>query len=162
MRINRNQYYIQIARTVAMMSPCSRRKFGAIIVKDGAIVSTGYNGSPRGTKNCGIDVPCLKNLYNEEAYKSYIYCPAVHAEQNAVINAARSGVSVLGGTLYLASLDAGDCERPCHRCRRMIINAGLKDCFYLDKREKLIHEFISSWVDIENMWMEEKIKGRKD
>lgn len=161
-RVSRGQYYIQIARTVAMMSPCSRRKFGAIIVKDGAIISTGYNGSARGTKNCGIDILCLKNLYKEGAYNSYVYCPAIHAEQNAIINAARNGASVLGGTLYLASLNAGNCERPCHRCRREIINSGIKDCYYLDKNENLVREYVFWWISMEDKWMEELVEGKKN
>lgn len=155
MRISREQYYIQIARTVAMKSPCSRRKFGAVIVKDGAIVSTGYNGSPRGTKNCGIDIQCLKDVTGEARYKSYANCPAVHAEQNAVINAARVGAAVFGGTLYLSPLQVGDGDRPCHLCRREIINAGIKDCYYLDQNENLVHEEISGWIALENQWMDD-------
>ena len=159
-RVSREQYYIQIARTVAMKSPCSRRKFGAIIVKDGAIVSTGYNGSPRETINCGVEIKCLKDIANEERYTSYVNCPAVHAEQNAIINAARIGVSVFGGTIYLASLNCGNGDRPCHRCRREVINAGIKDCYYLDKSETLIHEQVNEWITIENAWMREKLDAK--
>lgn len=157
-RISREQHYIQIARTIAMKSPCSRRKFGAVIVRDGAIVSTGYNGSARGSLNCGVDIPCLKDICNEERYKSYVNCPAIHAEQNAIINAARIGISILGGTIYLASFREGDGDRPCHLCRREVINAGLKDCFYLDKKEQLIYEEVGAWAVMEDTWMCEIIE----
>ena len=145
-----------------MKSPCSRRKFGAVIVKDGAIVSTGYNGSARGSLNCGVDIKCLKDICNEERYTSYVNCPAIHAEQNAVINAARSGVSIFGGILYLASMKEGDGDRPCHLCRRTIINSGLKDCFYLDKTEQLIYEEVGSWAVMEDMWIREIIERMKE
>ena len=103
MRISKKEHYIKIARTVAERSSCSRRKFGAIIVKDDAILSTGYNGSARKTRNCGTDrMPCLKDIHKEAPNKSYIYFPAIHAEVNAIINAARIGVSIVGGTLYLS------------------------------------------------------------
>ncbi len=101
MRISKQEHYMKIAKTVAERSPCTRRKFGAIIVKDDAILSTGYKGSARGTKNCGEDVPCLKDLYGEKPYERHTYCPTVHAEVNAVINAARQGVSILCADIYL-------------------------------------------------------------
>lgn len=143
-----------IARDIALRSPCTRRKFGAILERDGCIISTGYNGSSRGTRNCGIDCPCLKDLYKEETMKSYDHCPAVHAEMNVIINAARNGTSTIGTTLYLNTPNNGD--RPCFLCRRFMIQAGVKDCYYVNGDGKVVHEEVNSWIQLENMWMIEQ------
>jgi len=152
-------YYLRIAAAVASRSPCSRRRFGAVLVKNDTILSTGYNGSARNTLNCGTDIPCLKDLYDEEHYKSYEYCPAIHAEQNAIINAGR--VRAIGSTLYLAPENAGDGDRPCHLCRRFIINAGVYDCWYIDKEGNLKYELVEEWVEMENAWMKKLAEGKK-
>ena len=152
-RTSKTEYYLAMAKTVAMRSPCSRRKFGAIIVKNDAILSSGYNGSCRGVLNCGEDIECLKDLNNEERYKSYTYCPAVHAEQNAIINAARSGVSVLDSTMYLSPLDQKDGDRSCHLCMRVMINAGIRELYYYDRDGKVAHEKHEDWIKAENEWM---------
>ena len=144
---------MEIARSVAKRSPCSRRKFGAILVKEDAILATGYNGSARGVINCGTKVECLKDAHREPSHVSYKYCPAVHAETNAVLNAARSGVSTLGATLYLAPAEDNAGDRPCHICRRMCINAGIKDCYYVDKEGRMTHEESGWWVSLENEWI---------
>ena len=130
MRPPKPLYYLNIARAVAARSPCIRAKYGAVIVKDDAIVSTGYNGPPRKTVNC--EEGCIKDVLSMPHMAGYEVCPAVHAEENAIVNAARTGSSVLGGTLYLYGYDprTGEVfppERmvPCLRCRRKIINAGI-------------------------------------
>jgi dCMP deaminase len=128
MRPPKDEYYLEIAKTIALRSPCSLRKYGAIIVKNDAIVSTGYNGSARGVINC-LDVGCIKEILNLPKGRGYEDCPAVHAEENAVVNAARNGTSVLGGTLYIAGVDKeGKLTEamPCLRCRRILINAGIE------------------------------------
>lgn len=145
-------YYFNIARVVGERSACSRRKFGAILVKNDSIISTGYNGSIRGGLNCGIEVKCLKDIHNIPSYVGYDLCSAVHAEENAIINSARCGISTIGATLFLASAE-GSCQRPCSRCRKMIIQAGIKDCWYIDLDGVQKHEEISSWVELENQWM---------
>lgn len=89
--VRRAEYYVKIAHTVASRSNCLvRRGFGAVIVKDDQIVSTGYSGSARGTLNCGKDIPCIKNKRNLPANAAYELCPSIHAEENAVIHAGRS------------------------------------------------------------------------
>ncbi len=128
-RPSKDEYYLGIAKAVSRRSTCTRRKFGAIIVKDDAIVATGYNGSARGVVNC-LEVGCLKDKVNAPEYAGYDYCIAVHAEENAIINAARHGVSVLDGTLYIYGeyVKTGELTEanPCDRCKRAIINAGIK------------------------------------
>jgi dCMP deaminase len=94
----KDEYYLEIAKAVAQRSPCIRRKYGAVIVKNDAIVSTGYNGPARGVINC-FEVGCIKDLQNLPHGMAYEDCPGVHAEENAVVNAARNGSNVLGGIL---------------------------------------------------------------
>lgn len=132
MRPPKELYYLSIARAVAARSTCTRAKYGAVIVKNDVIVATGYNGAPRGTVNCD-EVGCIKDVLRLPHMVGFEVCPAVHAEENAITNAARSGSSVLGGTLYLYGFDpktgrAFPPERmvPCVRCRRLIINAGVE------------------------------------
>lgn len=151
-------HYLEIARIISLRSCCTRRRFGAIIVKGDAIISAGYNGSCRGSLNCGIEVTCLKNAKKEESYKSYQYCPAVHGEMNAIINAARNGISVLGGTIYVSEASGLNSDRPCHLCRRLMINAGLKDCYQLDSEGNLSHETLEDWVKIEDEWMRKQLE----
>lgn len=158
-RPSKIEWYLTIAKDVASRSPCTRRKFGAIIVKDDCIISTGYNGSIRGAINCGIDCPCLKDINQEASIKSYDHCPAVHGEMNAIINAARKGISVEGGTLYLEVIFGSQTrrDRPCFLCRRFMIQAGIKDVyFYLD--DKIVHDFVADYVKMEDEWMIEQLQ----
>ncbi len=128
-RIDKINYYLDIAETVCERSTCGRRRYGAIIVRNDEIVSTGYNGAPRGRENC-IDLGyCLREKLNIPHGERYELCRSVHAEMNAVISAARS--ECIDGTLYLAGRDAKTGEylesvAPCSMCRRVIINAGIK------------------------------------
>lgn len=146
--------FLEQCRVVSKRSKCARRQFGAIIASpDGVHLSDGYNGSARGTLNCGKDVPCGKNLMNEPSYTSYEYCAAVHAEENAIINAARNGVAVKGAVLFLNSAKDGDCTRPCYKCQRAIINAGITDIYYKDSERRIHHEEISMLVHLQNEWM---------
>jgi dCMP deaminase len=163
-RIDKISWYFKIAKDVALRSPCiSRRRFGAILVKDDAIISTGYAGSVRGAMNCGIDSPCLKDLWQEAPYKSYEHCCSIHGEMNCIINAARAGIPTVGATLYLSEINDKN-ERPCHLCRRFIIQAGIKDVFYytcekVGKRSKIKvqHEEVSDWIRLENEWIQNEI-----
>ncbi len=148
-RPNKDEYYLNIAKAVSARSTCIRRRFGAVIVKDDVIVSTGYNGPARGVVNCQ-EVGCLKNQLNIPAYTGYDYCIAVHAEENAIINAARHGAEVKGGTLYLYGETVEDGKiteaDPCKRCRRAIINAGIIRVV-TRRSETEIKEFnVSDWV----------------
>lgn len=127
-RIDKTNYYLDIAQTVSERSTCLRRHYGAIIVQNDEIVSTGYNGAPRGRKNC-IDLGyCTREAMNIPSGERYELCRSVHAEANAIISAARS--QSIGATLYLAGRDAKTGEllsdaTSCSMCRRLIINAGI-------------------------------------
>ncbi len=128
-RIDKENYYLDIAETVLERSTCLRRCYGAIIVKADEIVSTGYNGAPRGRRNCADLGFCTREAMNIPSGQRYELCRSVHAEANAIISAARS--ETLGGTLYLAGRDAKTGEllhdaTSCSMCRRLIINAGIQ------------------------------------
>lgn len=153
MRPDKIQWYLNIAREVSTRVACTRRQCGVILVKDDAIIATGYNGSVRGSKNCGEQTPCLKDLHNEAPLASYVHCPAVHGEENAIINAARTGASTVDATLYLYSSGKNDDGRPCQKCRQRIINAGIKDCYFMNGNDKQIYEPITLWITMENDWM---------
>ena len=127
-RIDKENYYLDIAETVLERSTCRRAHYGALIVRNDEIVSTGYNGAPRGRANC-IDLGyCIRQQRHIPSGERYELCRSVHAEANAIISAARS--ECLGGAIYLVGRDAVtgeliDQEEPCPMCRKMIINAGL-------------------------------------
>jgi len=128
-RISKDNYYLDIAETVIGRATCLRRCYGAIIVKNDEIISTGYNGAPRGRKNCVDLGRCARDAMNVPRGERYELCRSVHAEANAIISAARR--DMVGGTLYLAGKDAVTGEilsdaTSCAMCRRLIINAGLE------------------------------------
>ena len=127
-RISKTNYYLDIAETVLERATCLRRVYGAIIVKNDEIISTGYNGAPRGRANC-VDLGyCSREAMRVPRGERYELCRSVHAEANAIISASRR--DMVGGTLYLVGRDAqtgellGDATS-CSMCRRMVINAGL-------------------------------------
>lgn len=159
-RMSKDENYLLIAHDLALRSPCTRRKFGAVLVKDGCIISTGYNGSVRGSINCGVECFCLKDLHDEESIKSYDHCPAVHGEMNVIINAARRGVSVDGATMYLDVIfgTVSKRERPCFLCRRFMIQAGIKDIYFYGPDGKIGHELVSDYVKMENEWITAQLK----
>lgn len=165
-RPDKDEYYLGIAKAVCKRSPCIRRRFGAIVVKNDAVVSTGYNGPARGVVNC-LQVGCLKDEHEIPAYKGYDYCPAVHAEENSIINAARQGVSVLGGNLYLYGEKFETEEifegKPCDRCKRTIINAGIETLIKQRPDGTIIKENVKDWVsqDTEN-YLEALEKSRDE
>ncbi|MEA3344441.1 MAG: hypothetical protein U9Q16_02055, partial [Patescibacteria group bacterium] len=101
MRPSKEEYYLNIAKQIAQRSTCFRLRAGAIILKNDQIISTGYIGAPRGTKDCLERGECLRNKLNIPHGQRYEVCRSVHAEQNAIINAARAGVSLLNGDMYL-------------------------------------------------------------
>ena len=127
-RKDKDNYYLDIADTVLMRSTCLRRKYGAIIVLNDEIIATGYNGAPRGRKNCADLNKCLRAAMDIPSGERYELCRSVHAEANAIISAARR--DMIGATLYLAGRYAHSNELlsdtlPCTMCRRFIINAGI-------------------------------------
>jgi dCMP deaminase len=127
-RRDKINYYLDIADTVLGRSTCLRRNFGAIIVKNDQIVSTGYNGAPRGRRNCCDLGTCIRLQMNIPRGERYEMCRSVHAEANAIIHAARA--DMIGSTLYLVGreMETGELTQdatPCSMCRRMIMNAGI-------------------------------------
>jgi dCMP deaminase len=128
-RISKDEYYLGIAKEVARRSTCWRRSIGALIVRDDQIISTGYVGAPRKTRDSFEHGFCLRDRLGIPHGQRYELCRSVHAEQNAIINAARSGVGLLGGNIYIYGTVYGE-EKPidafpCFICKKMIINAGL-------------------------------------
>jgi len=115
-------YFMNITDLVAKRSTCLRRAVGAIIVKDKRILSTGYNGAPTGLRHC-LEVGCLREQLGVESGKMHELCRGIHAEQNAIIQAAYHGVSVKDASLFCTN-------QPCSICARMIINAGIRKIFF--------------------------------
>ena len=127
-RISKENYYLDIAETVLERATCLRRVYGAIIVKNDEIISTGYNGAPRGRANCADLGYCSREAMRVPRGERYELCRSVHAEANAIISASRR--DMVGGTIYLVGRDAQtgrllNDATSCPMCRRMVINAGL-------------------------------------
>ena len=149
-RISKDNYYLDIAMTVATRSTCLRKKYGAIIVKNDVIISTGYNGAPRGRKNCSDLNFCMRDKLNIPRGERYEMCRSVHAEQNAIIAAARD--QMIGSTLYLACVDPKDgaivpntCS--CQMCKRVVINAGIEKVIIRNTPEEYVVIDVSSWIE---------------
>jgi len=116
------EYFFQIAGQVATRSTCMRRQVGAVLVKDKRILSTGYNGAPRGISHC-IEIGCLREELGVPSGERHELCRALHAEQNAIAQAALHGVKIEGATLYCT-------HQPCSLCAKMIINAGIVEVYF--------------------------------
>lgn len=127
MRKSKDEYYLNIAEAVLARSTCLRRKYGAVIVKDDEIISTGYNGAPRGIENCCDIGYCVRMQENIPHGQRYEECRSVHAEANAIISASRR--DMIGSTLYLAGIQANGSHvediAPCSICQRLIVNSGI-------------------------------------
>jgi dCMP deaminase len=117
-----DQYFIDITHLVASRSTCLRRQVGALLVKDRNILATGYNGTPSGITHCE-DVGCLRDRLQVPSGERHELCRGLHAEQNAIIQAARHGVNIDGATLYCTTM-------PCIICTKMLINAGIRRIVY--------------------------------
>ena len=144
MRPTYDEYFIKMTQVVSTRSTCLRRNVGAIIVKNKHILSTGYNGAPKGLQHCS-EVGCLREKLNVQPGERHELCRGLHAEQNAIIQASVFGVSIDGATLYCT-------VAPCSVCAKMLINAGIKEIVYQD-----------SYPDdlAQQMLTEAKIKVRK-
>ncbi|MFH1294307.1 MAG: cytidine/deoxycytidylate deaminase family protein [Pseudomonadota bacterium] len=116
------EYFVTIAEMVAKRSTCLRRHVGAILVKDKRILATGYNGAPAGLKHCE-EVGCIRQNSSIPSGERHELCRGLHAEQNAIIQAAYHGISIAGSTLYCTN-------KPCVICSKMLINAGIVKVFY--------------------------------
>lgn len=117
-----DEYFLEIIELIKQRSTCIRRQVGAIIVKDKRILATGYNGAPTGCRHC-LDIGCLREELGIPSGERHELCRAVHAEQNAIAQAAQYGISVAGATLYVT-------HQPCVMCAKMVINAGIKRIIY--------------------------------
>jgi dCMP deaminase len=149
-RVSKHNYYLDIAQTVAERATCMRKMFGAIIVKNDSIISTGYNGAPRGRKNCTDMCLCLRDKLNIPRGERYELCRSVHAEANAIIAASRD--QMLGATLYMACVNAktGELEpatNSCMMCKRQIINAGISTLVVRDTKDSYRVIDISDWIE---------------
>ena len=148
-RISKENYYLNIAETVIGRATCLRRCYGAIIVKNDEIISTGYNGAPRGRKNC-VDLGyCKRDSLKIPSGERYELCRSVHAEANAIISAARR--DCIGATMYLAGRDAKTGEilhdtTSCAMCRRQIINAGIKEVVCRTGRDTYEVVHVRDWI----------------
>lgn len=154
MRPTKEEYYLDIAAQVAQRGTCLRRKFGAVIVKDDQIISTGYVGAPRGTENCCDIGNCPREAAQIPPGERYELCRSVHAEANAIIHASR--LDMLEATLYLACLDAKTGQfipgtRPCRMCTRLIINAGMARVIVRETPGEFREYLVNDWIREENI-----------
>ena len=150
-RIEKINYYLDIAEAVLERSTCIRRNFGAVIVKNDEIISTGYNGAPRGRKNCSDLKYCTREKLNIPRGERYELCRSVHGEENAIISASRR--DLIDSILYLVGKDYNTGEyvkdaRPCAMCKKTIINAGIKKIVIRNTKDKYtiidVEEFIKN------------------
>lgn len=155
-RVDKKNYYLDIAEAVAERGTCLRKNFGCIIVKNDEIISTGYTGAPRGRINC-IDLGyCTKKKYFPDVrHGGYDACRSVHAEQNAIISASRR--DMIDGTLYLVGIrkDTGEYEdgaNSCQTCRKMIINAGIKEVIIRGKNKgEYLKVNVKEWIENDDL-----------
>ncbi|MBC7080937.1 MAG: cytidine/deoxycytidylate deaminase family protein [Thermoplasmatales archaeon] len=143
-RMSYDEYFMEIAKIVAKRSTCLRRNVGAVIVKDKHILSTGYNGAPKGFKHCS-EVGCLREKLGIKRGERHELCRGLHAEQNAIIQAAVFGVAIKDASIYVTDF-------PCSVCAKMLVNAGIKELIYMnDYPDELAEKILE----------ESKIKVRK-
>lgn len=148
-RRDKENYYLDIAQTVAERGTCLRRNYGAIIVKNDEIISTGYVGAPRGRKNCSDLGYCIRQQMNIPRGERYEMCRSVHAEANAIISASRN--ELINSTLYLVGLEADTGEivansSCCSMCKRMVINAGIKNVVIRDTYDDFRVIDVNDWI----------------
>ena len=148
-RVSKINYYLDIAQTVAERGTCLRRCFGAIIVKNDSIIATGYNGAPRGRKNCSDLGVCRRAELNIPRGQRYELCRSVHAEANAIIAASRE--NMIGASLYMACIDPKTGEvvpgtTSCSMCKRQIINAGIREVIVRENKDEYTVYPVDDWV----------------
>jgi dCMP deaminase len=149
-RVSKVNYYLDIARTVSERSTCLRRRYGAIIVKNDVIISTGYNGAPRGRMNCCEMGECYREKMQIPRGERYELCRSVHSEANAIIAAGRE--SLLRSNLYLCCTDPVSGEvignaDSCMMCKRMIINAGIERVYIREDDDRFKMVEVSEWIE---------------
>jgi len=149
-RVSKHNYYLDIAQTVAERSTCLRKMYGAIIVKNDSIISTGYNGAPRGRKNCSDLGVCMRDKLGIPRGERYELCRSVHAEANAIIAAPRD--QMLGSTLYMVCVNAKTKEleggtSSCMMCKRQVINAGISQVIIRDTKDEFRVVDVNDWIE---------------
>jgi len=161
---SKDKYYLDIAKAVSRKSPCIpiRAGFGAIVVVNDAIVSTGYTGPARGVVHCAKNGGCIRAIKRTQHGKGYGDCISVHAEENCICNAARIGAGVSGGTMYIYGEDKNGNligGKPCERCRRILINANIEYVIeeQAENNEIVIHS-VKDWIAEDSRNYNENIK----
>ena len=149
-RIDKINYYLDIAETVAERSTCLRKKYGSIIVKNDQIIATGYSGAPRGRTNCcDLGYCTKKKLMPDTHHGGYDACRSVHAEQNAIICAARG--DMIDSSLYLVGVrenrEYEEGAAPCLMCRKLIINAGIKEVYVRENKTEYKVYRVDDWIE---------------
>lgn len=149
-RVDKINYYLDIAETVSERSTCIRKRYGCVIVKDDEIISTGYSGAPRGRKNCcDLGFCNKKKVFPDVHHSGYDACRSVHAEQNAIISASRN--QMLDSAMFLVGVRCDtkryeDEPSPCLTCRKLIINAGIKTVYTRITKEQFIKFSVDYWI----------------
>ena len=159
-RISKANYYLDIAQTVLERATCLRRVYGAIIVKNDEIISTGYNGAPRGRRNCVDMGYCTRERLQVPRGERYELCRSVHAEANAIISASRR--DMVGGTIYLVGRNAATGEllpdaTSCLMCRRMVINAGLERVVIRRTKTEFEVVPVETWIAEDDLMTPENV-----
>ena len=159
-RISKENYYLDIAETVLERATCLRRVYGAIIVKNDEIISTWYNGAPRGRANCVDMGYCSREAMNVPRGERYELCRSVHAEANAIISASRR--DMVGGTIYLVGRNAATGEllpdaTSCLMCRRMVINAGLERVVIRRTKTEFEVVPVETWIAEDDLMTPENV-----
>lgn len=148
-RRDKANYYLDLAEVVAQRGTCLRRRYGAVIVKNDEVISTGYVGAPRGRKNCSDIGECVRVKLNIPRGERYELCRSVHAEANAIISASRD--KMLGSSLYLTGIEVDTGEfiknsNSCSMCKRMIINAGIEKVYIRDTKDSYRIIEVADWI----------------
>ena len=149
-RRDKHNYYLDLAEIVSQRSTCLRRRYGAVIVKNDEVISTGYVGAPRGRKNCSDIGECIRQNMQIPRGERYELCRSVHAEVNAIISASRD--KMIGASLYLTGLEMADGSyiknaSSCSMCKRTIINAGIETVYIRDDKDHFRVIPVSDWVE---------------
>ena len=149
-RIDKINYYLDIAETIEERGTCIRNNYGSVIVKNDEIISTGYTGAPRGRKNCMDLGYCTRKKHTDLSGAGFELCRSVHSEQNAIISANRR--DMIGASLYLVGVNKRNGEyvkdnKPCTLCKRMIINAGIEKVYMRDSKTEYRVENVSDWIE---------------
>lgn len=158
-RRDKINYYLDLAEVVSRRSTCLRRHFGAVIVNNDQVISTGYVGAPRGRQNCSDLGRCIRQEMKVPRGERYELCRSVHAEQNAIIHASRE--AMIGATMYMTGVEVDDGSyvknaNSCSLCKRMIINSGIERLVVRDDKDNYRVIEVQSWID-----NDESLEGTK-